>query len=79
MGDSAIPKGGYVTAAILYLGSSPVFLIFSYDFTKRDLVQPKITVYASEKTTIPILFPWEDLYQTFSQLICFDNLGGMMC
>jgi hypothetical protein len=78
MGDSAIPKGGYVTAAILYLGSSPVFLIFSYDFTKRDLVQPKITVYASEKTTIPTLFPWEDLYQTFSQLICFDNLGGKM-
>ena len=52
MGDCGIPKGGYVTAAILYLGSSPVFWIFSYDFTKRDLVQPKITVYASEKTTI---------------------------
>ena len=78
MGNCGIPKGGYVTTAILYLGSSPVFLIFSYDLTKWDLVQPKITVYASEKNTIPDFFPWEDLYETFSQLICFDNLGGKM-
>ena len=49
-----VNKGKFGVSAIVYTGSSPIFVVFSYDyiFNDQNAVEPKLTAYVSEKKVI---------------------------
>ena len=67
-------KGKFGACAIVHIGSSPVFIVFSYAFSD-DSVKPKLIAYVSDKKVITVMFPWESIGGLFMESMCVRELA----